>query len=153
MSTQTCVHWVGDAIQPSHPLSSASPPFPSLYSIVVRLCCYWVTKSCLTLCDLMDCSPPGSSIHGISQARILEWVAISFSMGSSWPRDPACFFCIGRWILYCWATKDAHHSSRKIQLFPYITGTTLLWHRTRDRPSCMDRRVPVTLDQHQGSLL
>ena len=42
---------------------------------------------CLILCDPMDCSPPGSSVHGISQARILEWVAISSSMGSSQPRD------------------------------------------------------------------
>ena len=38
---------------------------------------------CLTLCDPMDCSPPGSSVHGILQARILEWVAIPFSRGSS----------------------------------------------------------------------
>ena len=38
---------------------------------------------CLTLCDPMDCSPMGSSAHGISQARILEWVAVSFSRGSS----------------------------------------------------------------------
>ena len=37
-------------------------------------------QSCLTLCDLMDCSPPSSSVHGILQARILEWVAISFSL-------------------------------------------------------------------------
>ena len=42
-----------------------------------------VTQSCLTLCDPVDCSPPGSSIHGILQARILEWVGISFSRGSS----------------------------------------------------------------------
>ena len=42
---------------------------------------------CLTLCDPMDCSPPVSSAHGILQARILEWVAISFSRGSSPPRD------------------------------------------------------------------
>ena len=42
-----------------------------------------VTKSSLTLCDPMDCSLPGSSVQGISQARILEWVAISFSRGSS----------------------------------------------------------------------
>ena len=41
------------------------------------------TKSCLTLCDPMDCSPPGSSVHGNSQARILEWVVIPFSKGSS----------------------------------------------------------------------
>ena len=38
-----------------------------------------VAQSCLTLCDPMDCSPPGSSVHGTSQARILEWVAISYS--------------------------------------------------------------------------
>ena len=48
-------------------------------------CCCLVTKSCLTLCDPMDCSPPGSSVHGISQARILKWIAISFSRASSWP--------------------------------------------------------------------
>ena len=46
-----------------------------------------VTQLCPTLCDPMDCSPPGSSVHGVLQARILEWVAISFSRGSSWPRD------------------------------------------------------------------
>ena len=44
-------------------------------------------QSCLTFCDPMDRSPPGSSVHGILQARILEWVAISFSRGSSWLRD------------------------------------------------------------------
>ena len=37
-------------------------------------------QSCLTLCNIMDCSPPGSSVHEISQARILEWVVISFSV-------------------------------------------------------------------------
>ena len=46
-----------------------------------------VAQSCLTLCDPMDCSLPGSSVHGILQARTLEWVAISFSRGSSRPRD------------------------------------------------------------------
>ena len=45
------------------------------------------TQSYLTLCDPTDCSPPGSSVHGILQDRILEWVAISFSGGSSPPRD------------------------------------------------------------------
>ena len=45
-----------------------------------------VTQSCPTLCNLMDCSLPGSSVHGIFQARILEWVATSFSRGSSQPR-------------------------------------------------------------------
>ena len=44
-------------------------------------------QSCPALCDPMDCSLPGSSVHGILQARILEWVAISFSRAPSWPRD------------------------------------------------------------------
>ena len=52
----------------------------------------------LTLCDPMAYSPPGSSVYGISQARILEWVALSFSRGSSWPRDQICFSCIGRGV-------------------------------------------------------
>ena len=46
-----------------------------------------VAQSCPALCNPVDCSPPGSSIHGIFQARVLEWVAISFSGGFSWPRD------------------------------------------------------------------
>ena len=46
-----------------------------------------VAQSCPNLCDPMDCSPPVSSVHGILQARVLEWVAVSFSRGSSQPRD------------------------------------------------------------------
>ena len=45
-------------------------------------------------CDLMDCSPPGSSVHGVIPARILQWVAISFSRGSSRPGDPTCISCV-----------------------------------------------------------
>ena len=52
-----------------------------------------VTQWCLTLCDPMDCSLPGSSIHGVFQARILEWVAMSFSRGFSWPMDWTCVSC------------------------------------------------------------
>jgi len=73
-------------------------------------CCCLVSKLCLTLCNLMECSLPGPSVHGISQARILDWVAISFSRGSSWLRDWTyvfCGSCTGRWILYHWATWDA----------------------------------------------
>ena len=55
--------------------------------IYIYICFELVTQSCLTLCDPVDCSPPGSSVHGILQARILEWVAISFSRGSFQPRD------------------------------------------------------------------
>ena len=58
-------------------------------------------QSCLTLCDPIDSSPPGSPIPGFLQARTLEWVAISFSRGSSQPKDRTYIFCIGRRILYC----------------------------------------------------
>ena len=67
-----------------------------------------VAKSCPTLCDPMGCSPLGSSVHGIPQASILEWVASSFSRGSSQPRDGTHISCIARPILYCWATREAH---------------------------------------------
>ena len=53
-----------------------------------------VTQSCPTLCNPVDCSLPGFSVHGILQARILEWLAISFSRGSSWFRDQTCVSCI-----------------------------------------------------------
>ena len=53
-----------------------------------------VAQSCPTLCNPMDCSPPGSSVHVILQARILEWVAILFSRGSSRPRDRTWVSCI-----------------------------------------------------------
>ena len=58
------------------------------------------TQLCLTLCNPMDCSPPGSFVPGIFQERIMEWVAISFSRGSSPPRDQTCVSFIGRQILY-----------------------------------------------------
>ena len=55
----------------------------------------WVhAQLCLILCNPMDCSPPGSSSHGIFPARMLEWFAISFSRGFSWPRNRAQVFCV-----------------------------------------------------------
>ena len=66
-------------------------------------------QSCSTLCDPMDCSPPSSSVHGILQARILQWVAMPSSRGSSQPRDQPHVFvsCIDRWILYHGDTWEA----------------------------------------------
>ena len=52
------------------------------------------------LCDTMDCSPPGSSVHEILQARILDWVTIPFSKGSSQPRDRIYVSCMGKQLLY-----------------------------------------------------
>ena len=58
--------------------------------------CEWslCAQSCLTVCDAMDCNPTGSSVHGILLARILEWVVISFSRGSSRPRDQTRVSCV-----------------------------------------------------------
>ena len=72
--------------------------------------CAQSLQLCLTLCNTMDCSPPGFSVRGTLQARILEWVAMPSSRGSSWSRDWTCVSCFlhCRWILYHWATREAH---------------------------------------------
>ena len=79
----------------------ADMQYSSLKPVKVRVL---VTKSCLALCNSMDCSPPGSSIHGILQARILEWGVISFSRGSSWPRDQTQVSCMASRFFTVWAT-------------------------------------------------
>ena len=66
-----------------------------------------VAQSCLTLCESVECSSPGSSIHGILQPRILEWVPISFSRGSSRPRDRTQVSCIAGRRFNLWATREA----------------------------------------------
>ena len=68
-----------------------------------------VAQSCPTLCNPMHCSPPGSSVHGILLARMLEWVALPFSRGSSQPRNwTQVFFIAGRFFTI-WATRKAQH--------------------------------------------
>ena len=69
-----------------------------------------VAQSCPNLCDPMDCSLPGSSIHGIFQARVLEWAAISFSRGSSWPRDRSRISQIAGRHFTIWTTGEAHQT-------------------------------------------
>ena len=69
---------------------------------------------CLTLCNPMDCSPPGSSVHGILQTRILEWVAMPFSRGSSRPRDQthvSYVSCIADSFFTVWAIREALHNT------------------------------------------
>ena len=84
--------------------------------------CCSVAKLCLTLCHPMDCSPPGSSVHRISQTRILEWVSISFSRGSSQPRDQSGISSIGRRVLYHWAMWEAPRAT---------------WVCAKSLPSCL----------------
>ena len=66
----------------------------TVMGIGVHMCAYSVAQLCRILCYPMDCSPPGSSVHGISQARILEWVAIRSSRGSCQPRDQTRVSCV-----------------------------------------------------------
>ena len=71
----------------SHCVSCIAGRFFTVGALYLLYCMSVYAQSCLTLWDPMDSSPPGSSVYGIFQARILEWVAISFSKGSFWPRD------------------------------------------------------------------
>ena len=81
--------------------------------VATKNLCVLAAQLCPTLCDPMDCSPPGSSAHGILQARILEWVAISFSRESSWPRNGTQVSCIiGRFFMVG-ATREAHFSYKR----------------------------------------
>ena len=81
------------------------------------MCVCLVIQSCLTLCNTMGCSPPGSSVHGILQARVLEWVAISYSRSISNPEmeptSPVSPALAGRFftaepqcVLYTWNEKE-----------------------------------------------
>ena len=86
-----------------------------------------ITQSCLTFCDPMDCSLSGSSVHGISQARILEHVAISYSRRSSQPRDQTPFSyisCISRQILY----PLSHLGCPTCDLGPYVNNLSTVHH-------------------------
>ena len=117
--------------------SSASPLTSKMK---IRMWVHAAAQSCPTLCDSMDYSPPGSSVHGISQERILDWVAISFSRGSSRPRDQthvSCISCIGGQILYHCATWEAcvlltirlhgHSLLLVSRIFPQIVSVLFLW--------------------------
>ena len=111
-------------------------------NLCVGVCVCSVTQSCLTLCNPMDCSPPGFSVHGISQARILEQAAISSSRGSFQPGNWTHISCIGRQILYHWATWEAQwmdllvNELRSISSDPplalpfFLLGARCLWEVT-----------------------
>ena len=65
-----------------------------------------IAQSCPTLCDPIDCSQPSSSVHRIFQAIVLEWIAFSFSRGSSRPRDRTLVSCIVDRHFTIWATRE-----------------------------------------------
>ena len=83
-------------------IGKGQPGLPSSFFGYSSKVLVLVSQLCLTLCDAMDYSPPGSSIPGILQARILEWVAIPFSRGFSWPREWTWVPYICRHCLMSW---------------------------------------------------
>ena len=95
--------------------------------------CACSLTQCVGLCGPMDCSLPGFSVYGILQARILEWVAIPFSRGSSRPRDwthVSWVSSIGRQILYHWVTWEAlrHSYLLILSLWHYKFNNILFWY-------------------------
>ena len=85
-----------------------------------------VAQLCLTLCDPTDCSLPGSSVLGIFQAKTLEWVAISFSGGSSQPRDWTWVSHIVSRSFFLSATREVPHNSVKIIRFSQLTDSIII---------------------------
>ena len=80
-------------------------------------CTSEVVQSCATFCDPMDCNLPGSFIQGIFQARILEWAAISFSSGSSQPRDWTQVSCIAGRPFTIWSTRETQRAKAQREMY------------------------------------
>ena len=96
-----------------------------LAAVAACCCCYLVTQSCSTLCDTVDFGPPGSSVHGTLQSRTLEWVAISYSMGPSPPRDRTQVFCIADRFFTVWAIRKAQWAPCLVLTRPNYVGFIL----------------------------
>ena len=106
-----------------------------------------VTQLCPTLCDPMDSSLPGSSVHGIFQARILEWAAISFSRGSSEPRDRTQVSCIADRHFTVWVTREAPYTREKGKnIVRYMEKELLPW-----QPRAMGKQTFWVNRQHEGN--
>ena len=110
-AAQTHVHWVNDAIQPSHASVGPFSLSPSIFFSIGVFSKEWrevkVTQSCPTLCNPTDCT-----VHGILQARILEWVAYSFSRGSFRPRNWTGVSCIA--FFTSWAIREVQRGGQSI---------------------------------------
>ena len=101
-------------------------------------CCCLATMSSFPLWDPMDCRQPGSSVPGISQARILEWVAISFSRGSSQPRNQTHVSCMSRQILYHWATWE---------VVPSHVPPIKAWSKSKYKENCSNHLTIFIVNQ------
>ena len=116
--------------------------------------CFWlsfqwkvkvlVAQLCQILCDPMDCSPLGSSVCGILQARILEWVAVSFSRGSekesSQPMDGTQVSSIAGRFFTVWATREAPKLKKLVQMYQ-SHKQFLEWKELLRGPFCLDTNL------------
>ena len=120
------------------------------------VCVCVCTQSCPTLCNPIHCSLPGSSLCGTLQARILEQFAISFSRGSSWPRDWTLISWIsytGRWSLYHWVTWEAPSKliQYHISVFIFVSQGTKACKQA-SKLEGESRWLPFTFFQSQWKL-
>ena len=111
------------------------------WSYIFHKCEVKVTKSCPALWNRMDCKLPGSSVHRIFQARILEWVAISFLRGSSWPRD-TLHLSHRQADLYHWATREAQEYFRTAKIIYHKHDVCLLQPLGAPKDSQLRHSVP-----------
>ena len=99
-----------------------------LLLVISYVCmCACCGQLCPLLCDVMNCSPWGSSVHGTFQARILEQVAISFSRGSSWPRDQTpslAFPALASWFFTSWATGEVYDLEQNLSMLDF---SVIMW--------------------------
>ena len=109
-----------------------------------------VAQSCPTLRNPTDCSPQGSSVHGIFQARILEWVSISFR-GSSWPRDRTQVSHVAGRHFINWATREAHLHAEGVIISHFAKGRTgpegKIFDRNSAAKTILEPKYPVRENQ------
>ena len=113
-------------------------PFTTILSVCIYLLnmCVLVAQSCPTLCDCVDCSLPGSSIHRILQASILDWIAIPFSRGSSWPRNQT-------WVSLPYLRQILYHLSHHHQSPMWF----LIYHQK------LELKCPPTINDYKQTVV
>ena len=103
--------------------------------------------SSVRLCDPMDYSPAGSSVHGILQIRILEWVAIPFSKGFSWPRDQTWVSCIAGGLFTTWATREAlyYDIMSKVSYSNYVWNQLKIMRHSQEKTNRQKKKKSTEL--------